>query len=162
CHILRIHALHPPVRWAGRLVCDDSVPLVEAEVSFQYARTSCGNGQLAYRRAASDAQWRIVPAVHWAGGSSIPRGQSSAPTGAGAGLHDGNRGWIHPHRVDGGRLSTAYVIAAAGKDQFQRHQEDAMKQTDLFHLSQGRTTAGLTPPFEMNIGTTAKSAVSGS
>ena len=38
--------------------------------------------------------------------------------GAGAGLHDGDSGWIHPDRMDGGRLSVADAAPEARQDQF--------------------------------------------
>ena len=56
----------------------------------------------------------------------------SQPAGAGAGLHAGDIRWIHPDRLDGGRLSIADAAPAAREVQLQGFEENAMNRAILF------------------------------
>ena len=81
-------------------------------------------------RTPADAQRRIVSGLRGVRASTTSGDGDSGSTSASPGLHAGNIRWIHPGRLDGGRLSIADVVPAAGKVQLQGPEVNAMKLTN--------------------------------
>src|SRR5262249_29881379 len=106
--------------------CYDPFHLSSGAVSFQPPGAPCARRQLAYRRAATDAERRTAARVNGTGGGTKSRSRDSEPASAGSGLHMGYSRWIHPDRVDGGRISDADAAPEARQDQLQGLEEYAM------------------------------------
>ena len=127
-HIRWLPALHPYLRRCGGCSRHDPLHLGAGAVSFQPAGTSCRNRELAYGRPTADARRRTAAGVHRATASTISRCHHSGRASAGASLHDGDSGWIHPDRMDGGRLSIADAAPEAWQVHVHRSEENAMSR----------------------------------